>query len=985
MELARWASLKGIKLLATGDFTHPAWRNEIKEMLVEAEPGLFRLADENVPETILLQHGFGPNDVRFILNVEISSIYKKDGATRKVHNLVFMPDMDSMERFSARLDRIGNINSDGRPILGLDSRDLLEIALETHENSFLIPAHIWTPWFSILGSRSGFDSVEECFGDLAPHIFALETGLSSDPEMNHRVSAIDRFTLISNSDTHSPARLGREANIFQGDLGYSHVRDALIAGGKRTLESIKSDNLIGTAAFERVESHEKITGIEETAFLGTIEFFPEEGKYHLDGHRKCSTRLDPIETQKLNGKCPVCGQPVTIGVMNRVMELADREQAVIPERGAPFWRLLTLQEIVAQSLDVGPQSKKVSLVYQDLLRKLGPELIILWALPLDEIARHAPDIVTESIRRVRSGQLSIEAGFDGEYGTVKLFGEGEREHVRGQSTFIPVQGISPRKTRTKSSVSSTKKKQKSRDHAATVADTGLNDEQDSAIRITDRPVIVQAGPGTGKTRTLIHRICHLVRDCGVDPETLTAVTFTRKASREIRERLELQMGKQKADRYWSGTFHQLGGRILDFFQKRGQTECRPNILTEDAADHLFRSAVSRSGLQGASLSMGSLRKQVSLLKQNMCDPNDEISDPTLSKAYSAYEDHLRTASAWDLDDLLLRPAKLLGANQAEAKDAREAIAVHLLVDEFQDVNRAQYEMVRLLAGPAGRGLFVIGDPNQAIYRFRGADRKFFFQFSEDYHDAVQVGLLRNYRSQKTILDVAQQALRNDPGKFGLTALKPAGAKVTAARLPNPKTEAEFIIRRIDAYLGGSSFFSLDSRELSDDGSRQLGFKDFAVLFRLNSVGDLLEEAFRSSSIPFQRAKKSIPEEEAEALDPRAEAVTLMTIHASKGLEFPVVFIAGCEDGIIPYIPAGESTIGSDELDEERRLLYVAMTRAQDELFLTRSERRSLHGRDRRNSKSRFLDKVDGKLCDFITPLGDRDFSSRKPTQYDLFS
>ncbi len=256
VELARWASLKGIRLLATGDFTHPAWRNEIKEMLVEAEPGLFRLADENIPETLVLQGGFGPNDVRFILNVEISSIYKKDGATRKVHNLIFMPDFDSMEKFSARLDRIGNINSDGRPILGLDSRDLLEIALETHENSFLIPAHIWTPWFSILGSRSGFDSVEECFGDLAPHIFALETGLSSDPEMNHRVSALDRFTLISNSDTHSPARLGREANIFQGDLGYNHIRDALIAGGKRTLDSIKPDSLIGTAVFEGMKSNE---------------------------------------------------------------------------------------------------------------------------------------------------------------------------------------------------------------------------------------------------------------------------------------------------------------------------------------------------------------------------------------------------------------------------------------------------------------------------------------------------------------------------------------------------------------------------------------------------------------------------------------------------------------------------------------------------------------------------------------------------------
>ena len=311
---------------------------------------------------------------------------------------------------------------------------------------------------------------------------------------------------------------------------------------------------------------------------------------------------------------------------------------------------------------------------------------------------------------------------------------------------------------------------------------------------------------------------------------------------------------------------------------------------------------------------------MSLLKQNMCDPNHEISDPILSKAYGTYEDHLRTASAWDLDDLLLWPAKLLKEYPAEAKEIREATAVHLLVDEFQDVNKAQYQMVRLLSGPMGRGLFVIGDPNQAIYGFRGADRKFFFRFSEDYSDAARVGLFRNYRSQKTILDVAQLALSNDPGEFLLNGFKPAAARVTVAQLPNPGTEAEFIIRRIDACLGGSSFFSLDSRELSAEGPKQLGFKDFAVLFRLNSVGDLLEETFRSSGIPFQRAKKIIPEEEAEALDPRAEAVTLMTIHASKGLEFPVVFIAGCEDGIIPYLPAGDPAISLDELDEERRIL-----------------------------------------------------------------
>ena len=295
-------------------------------------------------------------------------------------------------------------------------------------------------------------------------------------------------------------------------------------------------------------------------------------------------------------------------------------------------------------------------------------------------------------------------------------------------------------------------------------------------------------------------------------------------------------------------------------------------------------------------------------------------------------------------------------------------------------------MVRLLADATGRGLFVIGDPDQAIYGFRGADRQFFFRFAADYPDAAQVGLVRNYRSQKNILEAARHVLGTTGAAFRLMGLKPAAARITAAQLPNAATEAEFIIRSIDASLGGSTFFSLDSRELSLENSRQLGFRDFAVLFRLNSVGDTLEEAFRSSGIPFQRAKKNVPEEEAEALDPRAEAVTLMTIHASKGLEFPVVFIAGCEDGIIPYIPVDESTIPEDDLDEERRLLYVAMTRAQDEVFLTRADRRTLHGRHCRNPQSRFLDQISEELYDFLSPLDDTARMYRKqPQQCDLFS
>jgi len=278
-----FSQLKGITVLGTGDCTHPGWFSEISTKLVPAEPGLFRLkkdieriCDQQVP-------GACRGPVRFMLQSEISNIYKKDGKTRKNHNLVFFPDLDAAARFNQKLDRIGNIKSDGRPILGLDARNLLEILLEVDDRAFFVPAHIWTPWFSLLGSKSGFDTVEACFEDLSDHIFAVETGLSSDPEMNWRVSQLDRMTLISNSDAHSPAKLGREANIFNTDLDYLSIKDAIAAGDGET-------------------------------FTGTIEFYPEQGKYHFDGHRKCRIRLDPGQTRKIEGICPVCKKPLTLGV-----------------------------------------------------------------------------------------------------------------------------------------------------------------------------------------------------------------------------------------------------------------------------------------------------------------------------------------------------------------------------------------------------------------------------------------------------------------------------------------------------------------------------------------------------------------------------------------------------------------------------------------------------------------------------------------------
>jgi len=995
VEMARWAAFKGIRVLATGDFTHPQWSLEIREMLQEDQDGLFRLKKEHVPEAAPIPGGFGPGDVRFILNVEISSIYKKNGAVRKVHNLVFMPDLGAVESFNERLDRIGNIKSDGRPILGLDSRDLLEIALETSSESFLVPAHIWTPWFSILGSKSGFDSVEECFGDLASHIFALETGLSSDPEMNYRVPSLDRYTLISNSDIHSPFRLGREANIFRGTPGYFSIREAIRAG---TVCPAAPDEAYKMLASEGI-SHSEIAKavknahdngdpqqsvLEKDGFVGTLEFFPEEGKYHLDGHRKCSMRLDPVDTERSGGKCPVCGRPITVGVMNRVMELSDRGPGVLPERAAPFWRLLPLDEVISQAVGVGPQSKTVKGLHRELLQKLGPELNILWAQPLEEMRGRIPDIIVEGLRRARCGELLVHAGYDGQYGDVKLFTDTERDHFSGQVSLVPLEGIRRRKRGTARTASRKKKAKKIESEPSDESDhAGLNQEQEEAASTFDRPVLVQAGPGTGKTRTLTHRMASIIRTEQARPEEITAVTFTRKAAQEVRERLEA-LAPQDGGRCWIGTFHQLGIRIIDLFREKGIVSEDIQFLDEDEALSVFRQAAKDAGLGQAPASVPKLFNQVSLHKQNLVAPS-EITDDTVARAYLEYKKSLDMIHALDLDDLLARSVTLLQDNPDEARHIRGTLCRHLLIDEFQDVNRAQYEMVRLLGdGADARGVFAIGDPAQAIYGFRGADRGFFLQFQDDYPSARHVRLTHNFRSQESILTAAQDVLAGGETSPSLVAEIPGGAPVTVARLPNAATEGEYIVRTIDALIGGSSFFSLDSRDIAHAGPN-LGFRDFAVLFRLNAVGDALEGAFRTSGIPYQRVKKSNPRQEAEGLDPRAETVTLMTIHASKGLEFPVVFVAGCEEGIMPYSPPKETRPGAYDPGEERRLLYVAMTRARSHLFLTRSRARLLHGRRLNGRPSPYLDCLDRSVCEFIDPLESRSANPQNaPKQGELF-
>jgi len=382
--LAEWAKLKGVTLMGTGDFTHHLWLEELKHTLEDCGNGLYKHAG-----------------IYFMLTAEVSSIYSKNGRTYRIHNLIFSPSFKSVDKINERLGRIGNLASDGRPILGLDAAELARIVFDIDENCMIVPGHIWTPWFSVFGSMSGFDKIEDCFEAQTEKIFALETGLSSDPTMNWRLSALDRFTLISNSDSHSPSRIGREANVFNCELDYKTIRDVLKTKDKKR-------------------------------FLYTIEFFPEEGKYHFDGHRLCGIRWSPQETKAHNGKCPKCGKNVTVGVVNRVEKLADRKEGFIPDNAIPFKNLVSLDQIIAEAKGVAKTSVGVERDYRSYLSNFGTEFDILMRASREDLIKKLPAKVVEGVMRARSGKISIKPGYDGEYGIISIFDKDTPEEKHEQ-------------------------------------------------------------------------------------------------------------------------------------------------------------------------------------------------------------------------------------------------------------------------------------------------------------------------------------------------------------------------------------------------------------------------------------------------------------------------------------------------------------------------------------------------------------------------
>ena len=1041
-----WARIKGIRVVGTGDFTHPGWISELREKLEPAESGLYTLKPAYRMPIPFLSAEQQSQPTRFLLSAEISNIYKKNGRVRKVHNVVLAPDLKTVERIQQALLRYKfNITSDGRPILGMDSRDLLELMLSCNGDIFFIPAHIWTPWFSALGAQSGFDSIEECYADLTSFIYAVETGLSSDPPMNWRCSFLDRFTLVSNSDAHSPEKLGRNANLFNTRLEYGAITGSLKTGNP-----------------------------EEC--LGTIDFFPQEGKYHYAGHRKCGVCWDPEETGRHRGICPVCGKPVTMGVLNRVNELADRPDGQVKETRLPFHSLIPLKEILSEIHASGTETKQIRQAYQNLIQKAGNEFNILLRDPLAELARYAHPVLVEAIRRMREGRVIIKPGFDGEFGQIRVFGKGEVEVLwQHESLFGEGEWIASRQSAVGSQQSAGIRKQEAVDTGRLTVcnsqleienrqltidnkpESGVNAEQQKAIQHFIGPALVMAGPGTGKTRVLTQRVAYLIRQHHADPEEILGITFTNKAAGEIRERMSSLAGEDVCRKLTLTTFHQLGYSILNTQAAAMGRKVPFCVVGEDEKEYILRHvlAIDKNHLQD-------LGDHITRFKQ---EAGHEPVAPGVKEPMAVYQSYLAENNLFDLDDLIYETVVLLRSHPDIAEIYRRKYH-WILIDEYQDINRAQYELIRLLAAGDEPDLFVIGDPHQAIYSFRGADVRFIQRFREDFPIASVYGLTRSYRCPDPILRASQQVIASTLEEPVVLYGMPEQVKVKITSHPTDRSEAEFVARTIEQMMGGLRFFSMDSQISSgeqDEGISSLS--DFAVLCRIGRQMDVLEKAFADHSIPYQKVAedpffrqkpvrtilsllklahhpehrllfqklhqegdvipfypeqlqktipglgvkdailnllqsflKSPPDPDdltmrklltladdygndhesflqftelgtsADTLRAATEAVRLMTLHASKGLEFKCVFIVGCEEGLLPF--SLFEGMRSDP-EEEKRLLYVGMTRAMRHLYLNHASQRVLMGRIYSMKRSSFLDQIEQDLTERLYSEGKR--------------
>jgi superfamily I DNA/RNA helicase len=926
--------------------------------------------------------------------------------------------------------------------------------------------------------------------------------------MNWRVSGLDGLTLVSNSDAHSPMNLGREANLFDTDLSYAAMISALKTG-------------------------------DPDQFLGTFEFYPEEGKYHLDGHRNCNVRLWPAKTMAHQGKCPRCGKALTLGVLYRVEELADRPEGLTPQNHHPYYNLIPLTDLLSEILRVGPKTKKVTTAYKTAIEKLGCEFKILHHLDPDEIDRAGITLLGEAVRRMRQKKIEVTPGFDGEYGRVKIFTADEREKMIGQKVLfnIPLSQSTGRDHHQKEKVSPPKSKkaksgasqplprpprarQQTINHSLDPMEISnqVNAEQRQAVEFPCGALMIVAGPGTGKTRTLTHRIAWYIRQKNIEPGCILAVTFTNKAADEMRQRLRVLLG-DTSPLPFVATFH---GFCLKVLNDRSPNR-KITIIDDDDRKKLVSEALQRYQKKDPHITVKfqtALRRVIEA-KQQILDPNEyllQTGDQTdaqrlqTAEIYRTYQRLLSIQNLHDYEDLIFKVVRLLESDKVARRDCRKTYQ-HIFADEYQDLNHGQYRIIHALAPPgsADSDICIIGDPDQSIYGFRGSDSEYFNRFNRDYPEAEVIHLTRNYRSTKTILNASYQVISapSDQGGQTRTFSQINGVPtISIIELNNEKAEAEGVGRIIENLVGGTGFHSIDTGRIRNaNQAASCSYSDFAVLYRTRAQHRVIAEVFENSGIPFQIASREthfktpglsdllsyfkvvngdaafsdfetvmrlaaagigkktletfkdwcyhnrfsfhlglskakrfpikglctsrqqklnafsdhvttlqaataaltvaeqldfiVRSSSLESLldnDPRStdalkallkwaeqfgrqsndfitslalytdtdvwadrvEKVSLMTMHAAKGLEFPIVFICGCEQGYLPLLPQ-HAEAQEQDVAEERRLFYVAMTRAMERLYLTHAKKRRIYGQLESRSPSPFLADIETRL------------------------
>jgi superfamily I DNA/RNA helicase len=877
--------------------------------------------------------------------------------------------------------------------------------------------------------------------------------------MNRLIPALDRFALISNSDCHSPGKLGREANIFNTGFSFFALREAL----KNPLTD---------------------------AFAATIEFYPEEGKYHADGHRNCRVCLEPAETRKIGAICPVCGRPLTVGVLHRVMELAERTEPYYPPGSPAVHSLIPLPEVLGEILGAGPATKGVMALYAKVIARFGSEFNLLLDTPVEEINRMSP-VLGEAVARLRTGKVIRTPGYDGEFGVIRVFAEGERQQLAGQISLFAGKKPAPVKKLNRSPLPPEKKLLPPTEIPKTPRKP--NPEQMAAITSKGESILVAAGPGTGKTFTLVARIEHLLKAEHAKPEEMVAITFTNRAAREMQERLNREIGEEASQALFVGTFH---GYCLALLRKESPDLV---VIGEEERDLYLRKAFPAMP-----------RAEHHILKKQLAGYVDQLNRGTLPagiplpELLERYQASFLPNKAIDLDLVIPWCVERLRRDPAFADKFTGRVA-HLFVDEFQDLNHPQYQLVLLLGAKAR--VFAIGDPNQAIYGFRGSDLTLFQRFRER-PGVTTLALTRNYRSAPAIIDGAAALIRRNrqSGDTQLVAENTSPTLIEWHQAENARAEAEFIVHRIEEGVGGTSSLS---RHAGQSSGQTRSFADFAILYRLSQMAEPIAEALHRKGIPFQlvgatpfylkpalkavchfllasapdaglsehlqllanlpgvgEATISLLEKElplrcpdfyravlalplpagtatrirkmgktlenfrqaaeqglalplaeampglgidpqgdeakrllqlanafghdlqafcehlrqnalATAYDARAEAVALMTMHAAKGLEFPVVFLAGLEEEILPCTIAN---LHSD-VEEERRLLYVAMTRAKESLVLSAAASRTVFNRTAAHRVSRFFAEVPTSLLSTAEqPLAKRRTGSGRQLQ-----